>query len=81
MTIFYDILIIALCIGALWYGALLVVNSASRIAMKLGMSELVIGLTVVAFGTSAPEFAVTISAARLLLIITSFFTGFNDRTV
>jgi len=63
MTIFYDILIIALCIGALWYGALLVVNSASRIAMKLGMSELVIGLTVVAFGTSAPEFAVTISAA------------------
>ena len=63
MTIFYDILIIALCIGALWYGALLVVDSASRIALKLGMSELVIGLTVVAFGTSAPEFAVTISAA------------------
>ncbi len=63
MVIFYDILIIILCIGALWYGALLVVDSASRIALKLGMSELVIGLTIVAFGTSAPEFAVTISAA------------------
>ncbi len=39
------------------------VESASYIAKKLHVSELVIGLTVVAFGTSAPEFAVTIGAA------------------
>ena len=63
MNTFYDILIIIACIAALWYGALLVVESASKIAIKLGISELVIGLTIVAFGTSAPEFAVTISAA------------------
>lgn len=40
-----------------------VVESASRIAKKFGLSQLVIGLTVVAIGTSAPEFAVSISAA------------------
>lgn len=48
---------------ALWGGAVWVVESASRIAKKFGLSQLVIGLTVVAVGTSAPEFAVSISAA------------------
>jgi len=47
----------------LWKGAEALVESASRIAEKFGVSDLVIGLTVVAFGTSAPEFAVTINAA------------------
>ncbi len=47
----------------LWKGAGALVESASRIAEKFGVSDLVIGLTVVAFGTSAPEFAVTINAA------------------
>ncbi len=54
--------IIATMLG-LWGGAHLVVEAASRIAKKLGISELVIGLTIVAFATSAPEFAVTVSAA------------------
>ena len=58
-----DIFIIVICIFALWGGAVWVVESASRIAKKLGMSELVIGLTVVAIATSAPEFAVTVYAA------------------
>ncbi len=44
-------------------GAHLLVDSAARIAKRLGVSELVIGLTVVALGTSAPEFAVTLIAA------------------
>jgi len=44
-------------------GAHWVVESAARLAKSLGVSELVIGLTVVAFGTSAPEFAVTLIAA------------------
>jgi len=56
-------LIIFAAIFGLWGGAHLVVEASSRIAKKLGMSELVIGLTIVAFATSAPEFAVTISAA------------------
>lgn len=63
MNTFVDILIIVVCIIALWRGAELVVNSATRIARKIGMSDLVIGLTVVAIGTSAPEFAVTVVAA------------------
>jgi cation:H+ antiporter len=44
-------------------GAELLVKGASRVAGALGISPLVIGLTVVAFGTSAPEFAVTAGAA------------------
>jgi cation:H+ antiporter len=57
------ILIILVCIFGLWGGAVWIVESASRIAKKLGLSELIIGLTIVAVATSAPEFAVTISAA------------------
>lgn len=44
-------------------GAELLVGGAARLAGRLGISPLVIGLTVVAFGTSAPELAVSISAA------------------
>lgn len=47
----------------LWGGATWVVVSASKIARKFGLSDLVIGLTIVAIATSAPEFAVSISAA------------------
>ena len=57
------LVIIAICIVGLWFGANWVVDSATRIARKIGLSDLVIGLTVVAIGTSAPEFAVTISSA------------------
>jgi cation:H+ antiporter len=58
-----DILLLLFSILLLWQGSNRLVESASRIAETLGMSELVIGLTIVAFGTSAPEFAVTVSAA------------------
>jgi len=44
-------------------GAELLVRGASRLAVMIGVSPLVVGLTVVAFGTSAPEFAVSIKAA------------------
>ena len=43
-------------------GAELLVRGASRLAARFGISPLVIGLTVVAFGTSAPELAVSIQA-------------------
>ncbi|HGY55815.1 MAG TPA: sodium:calcium antiporter [Caldithrix abyssi] len=63
MLIFWNSLILLGSIVALWLGAVWLVEASARIAGRLGISELVIGLTVVAFGTSAPEFAVTISAA------------------
>jgi len=44
-------------------GAEFLVRGASRLAVMVGISPLVVGLTVVAFGTSAPEFAVSFKAA------------------
>jgi len=62
-----DILIIILyfVIGlvALYFGGERLVSGASNLARMLGISPMVIGLTVVAFGTSSPEFLVCIMAA------------------
>lgn len=44
-------------------GADFFVDGASKIADKFGISQLIIGLTIVAFGTSAPEAAISISSA------------------
>ncbi|MEX0869745.1 MAG: hypothetical protein WD011_08740, partial [Nitriliruptoraceae bacterium] len=44
-------------------GAELLVRGASRLAVAVGISPLVVGLTVVAFGTSAPELAVTVGSS------------------
>ncbi|PKO79680.1 MAG: sodium:calcium antiporter [Betaproteobacteria bacterium HGW-Betaproteobacteria-13] len=44
-------------------GAELLVRGASRLAVSFGISPLVVGLTVVAFGTSAPEMAVSVGSA------------------
>ena len=59
----FDVLYVAVAVVALWFGADQFVTGASRVARRLGVPGLVIGLTVVAFGTSAPEFAVTLDAA------------------
>ncbi len=48
---------------ALVVGAEALVRGASRLAARTGMSSVVIGLTVVAFGTSAPELAVSVGDA------------------
>jgi cation:H+ antiporter len=48
---------------ALIAGAELLVRGASRLALSFGISPLVVGLTIVAFGTSAPEIAVSVGAA------------------
>ncbi|MFN4360832.1 MAG: calcium/sodium antiporter [Hylemonella sp.] len=47
---------------ALVAGAELLVRGASRLALSFGLSPLVVGLTIVAFGTSAPEMAVSAGA-------------------
>ena len=57
--------IVALVVGiaGLVGGAELLVKGAATIASSFGIAPVVIGLTVVAFGTSAPELAVSVSAA------------------
>ncbi len=60
---FGTFLLFALGVGLLLVGADWLVAGATRIARIMNVSPLVIGLTVVAFGTSLPEAAVTVSAA------------------
>lgn len=55
------LLIIGLAVLIL--GGELLVRGASRIALRLKMSPLVVGVTIVAFGTSAPELLISIQAA------------------
>ncbi|MBI3963967.1 MAG: calcium/sodium antiporter [Candidatus Kerfeldbacteria bacterium] len=50
-------------LGAVIKGAGLLVDGASAIARRLRVSDLVIGLTIVAFGTSAPELVVNLFAS------------------
>lgn len=59
-----SILFIVLGAAAIIGGGQLVVNSAKTIAAALGMSETLIGLTVVAIGTSLPELVTSIVAAK-----------------
>ena len=49
--------------GALWFGAEWLVRGAARIATNMGVSPVVIGLTLVSLGTSAPELVVGVVAA------------------
>jgi cation:H+ antiporter len=57
------LLFFVLGLVALVAGAELLVRGASKLALSFGISPLVVGLTVVAFGTSAPEMAVSVQAA------------------
>jgi len=58
-----DLLWLGAGILLLAFGGEVVVRGASGLARRLGVSPLMIGLTVVAFGTSAPELAVNVIAA------------------
>lgn len=61
MTI--PILLLILGLAVIIAGAHFMVEGSSRIASKFGISELVIGMTVVAIGTSAPELVVSLLGA------------------
>lgn len=63
MEMFLAILLLLVGFAMLVKGADWFVDGASGIAAKLKIPELVIGLTIVAFGTSAPELAVSLSSA------------------
>lgn len=58
-----DFLLVAAGVVLLYLGGEGLVSGSSALARKIGMSPLVVGLTVVAFGTSAPELAATLAAA------------------
>jgi len=57
-----DFALVAIGIVLLVFGGELLVRGAAALAERLGMSPLVVGLTVVAFATSAPELAVTLGS-------------------
>ncbi len=57
------LLFIALGIAMLYFGAEWLVRGGAGLGLLLGLSPLVIGLTIVAFGTSAPELGVSLSSA------------------
>lgn len=62
--VWLSVVLVAVGIAALVVGAQLLVRGAVSIASGLGVSQLIIGLTVVAIGTSLPELAATIAAVR-----------------
>ena len=63
MGILLQVLLLAVGFVMLVKGSDWFVDGSSGIATKFGIPQLVIGLTIVAMGTSAPEAAVSISAA------------------
>lgn len=58
-----EVIILVLGLVLLILGGDFLVKGASRIALRFNVSTLVIGLTIVAFGTSAPELLVSVNAA------------------
>ena len=63
-SLFKSLIFIVLGLIAVVFGGDFVVNSASSIAAQLGMSENLIGLTIVALGTSLPELVTSVTATR-----------------
>lgn len=64
LSLWKSVLIIVLGLAGIIIGGDLSVESAKDIARAFGMSEALIGLTIVAFGTSLPELVTSIVAAR-----------------
>jgi len=62
VTVARDVLVLLSGFGALLYGANLTVNAAMGLARGFGVSEVVIGISIVALGTSLPELATGIMA-------------------
>lgn len=59
-----SVLLLVIGLACLVVGSNIFVNGATAVAQQLGVSEAVIGLTVVAGGTSLPELATSVVAAR-----------------
>ena len=63
MTLFLSILLLVTGFALLIKGADFLVDGASSLALRFKISPIVVGLTIVSFGTSAPELVVNIMAA------------------
>ena len=64
VSLMKSLIFIALGLAAVIFGGNLVVDNATILAQKLGMSETFIGLTIVAIGTSLPELVTSLVASR-----------------
>lgn len=64
MPVWKAVLFVILGLACLIFGSNLFVNSATEVATELGVSQAIIGLTIVAGGTSLPELATSVVAAR-----------------
>lgn len=60
---FLDVVILVLSFGLLWGGARMMIHGAVGLARLWNISEAVIGLTIIAIGTSLPELAISVTAA------------------
>jgi len=56
--------LVALGVGLLWAGAILTIDNAVIIAESFGVTERIIGLTIIAIGTSLPELITSVMAIR-----------------
>jgi len=63
MSVIYAVMFLSAGLVVLWKSADVLVDGAVGIAKRLGVRPLIIGLTIVAMGTSAPEVAASIAAA------------------
>jgi cation:H+ antiporter len=55
MTMIFDVVLIIAGVAMVLYGADRLTEGASALARRMNVSEIIIGLTIVAAGTSAPE--------------------------
>ena len=59
----YDYIIFVVSLAVLIYGADIIINQSEKIAIRFGISEYIIGATLIALGTSLPEMAASINAS------------------
>lgn len=64
LKIWQIVLYLGLGLGAVVFGGECVASTAEYLAIKMGMSEALVGITIVAFGTSLPELVTSIMAAK-----------------
>lgn len=70
LILVFDVALLTLGVGVLYFGAEWLVRGSSRLAASLGVSPIVVGLTIVSFGTSAPELVVcTVAALGVVCVL------------